>query len=120
VFETMDSFSMLTVQMPVIAETVLSDTGTHKDGVADFLDQVASRAEGYDPTRGIVHGDKQDDRHTFVFDRMESGRPIADRRVLELVRDQKFSANDFTITSKGKCRLNPELARVISRLLEAF
>tara|TARA_R110002049_G_scaffold308946_1_gene515115 strand:+ start:3292 stop:4362 length:1071 start_codon:yes stop_codon:yes gene_type:complete len=84
-------------------------------GILEAQTRIQIIAEGYDPTRGIVHGDKQDDRHTFVFDRMEPGRPLADRRVLELVRENKFSAVDFTITAKGTCRLNPELARLVAQ-----
>jgi CRISPR-associated protein Cas1 len=83
-------------------------------GILEAQTRIQVVAEGYDPTRGIGHGDKQDDRHTFVFDRMEPGRPIAERRILKFVRDHKFSATDFTITSKGTCRLNPELARLVT------
>jgi CRISPR-associated protein Cas1 len=82
-------------------------------GILEAQTRIQVIADGYDPTWGIVHGDKQDDRHTFVFDRMEPGRPVADRRVLELVREHKFSAADFTITAKGTCRLSPELARLV-------
>jgi len=86
-------------------------------GVLESQTRIAIVAEGYDPTKGIVHGEKASDRHTFVFDRMEPGRPLADRWVLEFIRDQEFTAEDFTITSKGTCRLNPELARLVASSL---
>ena len=44
---------------------------------------------------------------------MEPLRPVVDRGVLDLVRDQTFKPADFTIRKDGVCRLNPELAKCI-------
>ena len=69
-------------------------------------------AHGYDPIIGYLHSyDK--DRAALVFDLMEPLRPVADRVVLDLVRNQKFEPADFTIRQDGVCRLNPELAKRI-------
>ena len=53
-------------------------------------------------------------RPTKRLERLEPGRPIADRRVFDSVREHKFSAADFTITAKGTSRLNPDLARIVA------
>jgi hypothetical protein len=36
-----------------------------------------------------------------------------DASELKLVRDLEFTATDFTITDKGFCKFNPQLARKI-------
>ena len=79
--------------------------------------QVEAIAEGYDPMLGIVHDRRKAVRGitpAYALDIMEPDRPIADRRVLELMREQELSAMDFTVTAKGTCRLSPELARAVS------
>jgi CRISPR-associated protein Cas1 len=72
---------------------------------------------GYDPTIGYLHT-HQKDRAALVFDLMEPLRPVVDRVVLEFVQSQTFQRADFTIRHDGVCRLNPELVKHISRLVE--
>ncbi len=49
-----------------------------------------------------------------MLDLMEPLRPVVDRAVLKLVREEKFTGADFVLQSDGVCRLNPELARVVA------
>lgn len=68
-------------------------------------------ADGYDPARGVLHSRIEANRHSFVFDMMEPLRPVVDRAILKLVRDETFSGADFILQKDGVCRLSPELAR---------
>jgi hypothetical protein len=49
---------------------------------------------------------------------MEPLRPVVDRKLLEFVQRQTFAASDFTLTSTGVCRLNPQLARNVVREID--
>jgi len=77
---------------------------------------------GLDPTIGFFHGQFRG-KHGLVFDLMEPLRPVVDRGVLEFVQRHEFHPSDFTLTSAGVCRLNPQLARsvvgVVSGILGA-
>ncbi|MDQ7020068.1 MAG: CRISPR-associated endonuclease Cas1 [Robiginitomaculum sp.] len=84
-------------------------------GMLEGQTRIKIITQGYDPTKGILHGEKYNDRHTFVFDQMEPARPLVDRSILALIKDNTFSPSDFTINAAGTCRLNPELARVVVR-----
>lgn len=72
---------------------------------------------GLDPTIGYFHGNYRN-KHGLVYDLMEPLRPVVDRAVLEFVQRHVFEAGDFTLTSNGVCRLNPELARSVVRAIE--
>ena len=75
-------------------------------------------AAGYDPTIGLLHSGRMGrGRHDFVLDLMEPLRPLIDRQVLQFVQAHTFRAADFTIRSDGVCRLNPDMARLIVRLI---
>jgi CRISP-associated protein Cas1 len=79
--------------------------------------QIEAIAEGYDPMLGVVHDRRKRVRGiapAYALDIMEPERLIMDRTVLSLVREHEFSAADFTITSKGTCRVGVELARKLS------
>jgi len=73
-------------------------------------------ADGYDPTIGFLHTHNVV-RPALVFDLMEPQRPIVDRRILEFVQAHTFHPADFTMRSDGVCRLNPEMARHVVRLV---
>ena len=74
-------------------------------------------AAGYDPAIGLLHSGRIGrGRHDFVLDLMEPLRPIVDRHVLQFVLAHTFHPADFTIRSDGVCRLNPEMARHVTRL----
>jgi CRISP-associated protein Cas1 len=83
-------------------------------GMLEVQTRINVITQGYDPTKGILHGEKYNDRHTFVFDQMEPSRSIVDRRIIALIKNNTFSPSDFTINSAGTCRLNPELARLVA------
>lgn len=80
--------------------------------------QVRLIAEGYDPTVGIMHEKKalRGINPGFALDHMEPMRPVVDRAVLHLVDTVTFTGADFSIQHDGICRLNPELARMVSHL----
>jgi CRISPR-associated endonuclease Cas1 len=68
---------------------------------------------GLDPMIGFLHQLRIDrlDRPGLVLDLLEPMRPEVDRQVLRLVREEKFSGVDFTLSRDGTCRLHPQLAR---------
>jgi CRISP-associated protein Cas1 len=72
-------------------------------------------AAGLDPRIGALHGTYQQ-KHALVFDLMEPLRPLVDAKLLKFVQLCTFSPGDFTITSEGICRLNPQLARNVVTL----
>jgi len=74
-------------------------------------------AAGLDPMIGFLHG-SYDGKHGLVYDLMEPLRPVVDRKLLEFVQRQTFVAGDFTLTSTGVCRLNPQLARNVVREID--
>ena len=82
-------------------------------GMLEIRTRIQAIADGYDPTRGIVHGDQASGRDTFVFDLMEPGRPVAERRVLEMLREHEFAKADFRLTNKGTCRVVPDAVSYI-------
>ncbi|MCG8085688.1 MAG: CRISPR-associated endonuclease Cas1 [Candidatus Thiodiazotropha taylori] len=87
-------------------------------GVLTARTQIQLTAEGYDPTIGIMHDDKETRGKypAFVLDTMEPMRPVVDRAILKLISTNPFMGNDFSIQCDGLCRLNTELARRIAQL----
>lgn len=75
---------------------------------------IATIAAGFDPTIGYLHVCRPG-RMALVYDLMEPLRPKIDGIVLDFVRSQTFSPQDFLHTEFGGCRLNPVLTK---RLLE--
>jgi CRISP-associated protein Cas1 len=70
-------------------------------------------AAGLDPTIGIIHGNSQNPI-PLVYDLMEPLRPTVDQAVLEFALSHTFTPWDFTITKWGGCRLNPQMAKVVT------
>lgn len=68
---------------------------------------------GFDPSIGITHG-----RHTnpipLVYDLMEPLRPVVDCKILKFALGHTFTPGDFAISSKGGCRLNPQMAKAVT------
>jgi CRISP-associated protein Cas1 len=81
--------------------------------VLESMARTEAVKAGLDPMVGFLHQRRIDrlTRPGLVLDLMEPMRPEVDRRVLELVRDEKFCSADFTLTRVGTCRLHPQLAR---------
>lgn len=78
--------------------------------------QIDAIAEGYDPTIGIMH-EGNNGSASFIFDLMEPHRSLVDQKVLRFVKGHTFEPRDFVIRSDGVCRLNPEMARSLARIL---
>jgi CRISPR-associated protein Cas1 len=75
-------------------------------------------ASGLDPTIGYFHGSYRG-KHALVYDLMEPLRPIVDHCILEFVQQTVFTPADFTLASDGICRLNPQLARNVVRIVDS-
>lgn len=79
--------------------------------------QIQAIADGYDPMLGVIHKRKRSMygplRPGFALDIMEPFRPVVDRAVLKLIRDETFSGSDFELQSDGVCRLNINLAKLL-------
>jgi CRISPR-associated protein Cas1 len=75
-------------------------------------------ASGLDPTIGYFHGSFRG-KHALVFDLMEPLRPVVDRGILEFAQQTVFTPADFTLASDGACRLNPQLARNVVRIVDS-
>ena len=79
---------------------------------------IETVANGYDPRRGIFHHDRDDDdAFAFIFDLMEPGRATADAAVLRFLSKAELKGSDFVIRSDGVCRLAPQLARHVCRVI---
>lgn len=86
-------------------------------GILTASTQINLIVDGYDPTIGIMHDNKETRGKypAFALDTMEPMRPVADRVILELIKTNKFTGADFSIQHDGVCRLNPELARHVAK-----
>ncbi len=87
-------------------------------GVLENDVRVQIVGTGLDPTIGYLHGNYQD-KHALVYDLMEPLRPVVDRGILEFMQQMVFAPADFTLTSDGVCRLNPQLARNVVRIVDS-
>lgn len=79
--------------------------------------RIRAIADSYDPMLGILHDQKAKKRDltpSFALDLMEPLRPVVDRAVLKLVRQETFTGADFVLQSDGVCRLSPNLATLVS------
>lgn len=80
--------------------------------------QIEAIADGYDPMLGIVHDRRKRVRGitpAYALDLMEPERLIADRKILDLLREGNLHTADFALSSQGVCRIGPELARALLR-----
>ena len=75
--------------------------------------QIRSVAEGYDPSLGIMHVEREYGP-AFVFDLMEPERPTVDRAIIEFLKSETLHPADFVIRVDGVVRLNPQLARHVA------
>jgi len=72
---------------------------------------------GFDPTIGLMHGNSSSNI-PLVHDLMEPLRPVVDAKILSFVQTHTFNPGDFTISSFGGCRLNPQMARAVVRAVD--
>jgi len=78
--------------------------------------QIEAIADGYDPTIGILHHDREGFA-AYIYDLIESERPKVDAVILDFIARHTFSAADFVIRSDGVCRLSPQLAKTVAGLV---
>lgn len=72
---------------------------------------------GVDPTIGYIHL-AGNNRSALIFDLMEPLRPIMDKKILEFISSRIFSPDDFILNKDGTCRLHPQFARFIVKLVQ--
>jgi CRISP-associated protein Cas1 len=82
-------------------------------GMLEIRTRILVIADGFDPTRGILHGDEANGRDAYVFDLMELDQPKSEAAALELIVSHGFTAIDFSISKTGVCRLNGEISRAL-------
>jgi uncharacterized Zn finger protein (UPF0148 family) len=75
--------------------------------------RLACLTMGLDPALGLLHADLKA-RDSLALDLMEPVRPIVDGWVLDLIRRQVFSREDFFETRQGVCRVLPPLSAALS------
>jgi CRISPR-associated endonuclease Cas1 len=87
-------------------------------GYAVLISQVAIdlAAKGFDLSIGIAHSGRRNPR-ALVYDFMEPQRPAVDRQILQFALAHSFEPGDFVINKSGGCRLNPQLAKAVTKLV---
>jgi CRISPR-associated protein Cas1 len=87
-------------------------------GYAILISQVQTAivAAGFDPSIGVAHR-RVGNPIPLVYDLMEPLRPVVDRVILEFALSHTFTPGDFTINRLGGCRLNPQMAKVVAKLI---
>ena len=75
-------------------------------------------AAGFDPSVGYIHSDETKNKPKLVFDLMEPLRPVIDRKVLEFAQSHIFSPGDFVTDKMGICKLHPQFARLVVKLVQ--
>jgi CRISPR-associated protein Cas1 len=76
--------------------------------------RIQAIADRYDPVIGILHDQRERSKEltpSFALDLMEPHRPVADRVILKLIRDETFSDADFDLLNDGVVRVGPGLVR---------
>nr|WP_302480217.1 CRISPR-associated endonuclease Cas1 [Sphingomonas bacterium] len=80
--------------------------------------QIDAVANGYDPMLGIMHNGRKGSPG-WALDMIEPHRPVVDGVILKLIREQRFASADFVIRRDGVCRLSPQLARAVAKLVSS-
>ena len=78
--------------------------------------QIKAIADGYSPLLGIMHRHKRSSA-SYILDMLEPERPIVDAAILDFVQSHTFTGADFILRKNGACRLSPQLAKVVARLV---
>lgn len=85
--------------------------------------KIQAICDGYDPIIGILHDQRHKEKDvtaSFALDLMEPHRPVVDRGILKLIREETFSGADFDLQSDGVVRVGPGLVtKVISTFAAA-
>lgn len=80
--------------------------------VIESLIRIETAKVGLDMTVGFLHQSRYE-RPALIMDLIEPIRASVDRVVLELIRTNSFSPEDFTIGPEGVVRLHPQLGRAL-------
>ncbi len=75
--------------------------------------RIAIRAAGLDPEVGFLHAERRS-RSSFALDLIEPLRPQVDSFLLGMLQARTLSVSDFVEARDGRCRLTPDLARMLS------
>jgi CRISPR-associated endonuclease Cas1 len=78
--------------------------------------RVALMGAGFDISVGFLHSADRS-RVPLLLDLLEPCRTIADRIILNAVREQSFAPGDFTMAADGVVRLHPQLAKRVVGLM---
>lgn len=84
-------------------------------GYALLINSVRTEivSAGFDPSIGIAHR-RSWNPIPLVYDLMEPLRPVVDQKFSEFALANTFTPGDFTISDKGGCRINPQLAKALA------
>jgi CRISPR/Cas system-associated endonuclease Cas1 len=74
-------------------------------------------AMGFDPAIGYLHA-PESGSPILIFDLMEPLRPIIDKKLLGFIKNHVFFPSDFLMTKMGICKLHPQFARNIIKLVQ--
>ncbi len=87
-------------------------------GYAVLISQITIdlMSKGFDLSIGIAHSGRRNPK-ALVYDFMEPLRPVVDRQILQFALSHTFTPADFTINKFGGCRLNPQMARALTKRL---
>ncbi|MFZ1743515.1 MAG: CRISPR-associated endonuclease Cas1, partial [Pontixanthobacter sp.] len=78
--------------------------------------QIEAVANGYDPYSGIMHHSRPD-FPAYAYDLIEPERPKVDAAILAFAQSNVFCGADFILRDDGVCRLCPQLAKKVARLI---
>jgi CRISPR/Cas system-associated endonuclease Cas1 len=78
--------------------------------------EISILEAGLDPEIGFLHSNPKG-RLSLVYDLMEPLRPVVDLAILNLVKEHTFTPDDFMLSSRGVCRMHPQMVRKFVELL---
>lgn len=89
------------------------------NGLLESEARVACVAAGLDPGLGLFHVDA-DNRDSLALDLLEPARPRVEAWLIELLRDQVWTKQDFTELRAGVCRLTSDVCHLLAATAPAW
>jgi CRISPR-associated protein Cas1 len=80
--------------------------------------RIAILGAGLDPEIAYLHSNRRG-RLSLIYDLMEPLRPVVDLAILNFVKDRTFTPDDFMLSSRGVCRMHPQMVRRLVETLPA-
>jgi len=74
---------------------------------------IALLAQGFDPSLGIAHSDKEG-RASLAYDMIEAARPYIDAWMVALLAETRFAAGDFDGDARGGVRVTRPLTSYLA------